>query len=112
MTTADVEDLCTRYRVPSFIRLYAPRPEDRVTSDSPDRVALYEVFFSYGLRLPFHPFILNLLDWYRLVPAQLTPNSIRIVCCFVVLCYLLGSEARISFFRVFYTLCRHQEEGW
>lgn len=97
-TAKEVEDLGVRYRVPTFIRLFVPRPKNRVTSDHPSRIALYKEFFKCGLCLSLHSFILNLLDRYELVPTQLTPNSVRIICCFVVLCYLLGSEARISLF--------------
>lgn len=62
MTPEDVEGLRVRFRVPNFIRLSAPRPEDRVTSARPGRVALYKEFFRCGLRFSLHPFIVNLLD--------------------------------------------------
>lgn len=72
-------------------------------------MALYEAFFKAGLRLPLHPFILNLLDRYELVPAQLVPNSIRTIVGFLVLCHLHGIEASLSLFRYFYTLRKQAE---
>lgn len=69
MSSEKIEDLRARYRVPDSVRLSAPEPNDRVTSSQSGGVALYEKFFKGGLCLPFHSFILNLLDRYDLVPA-------------------------------------------
>lgn len=111
LSAQEVLDLGLRYRVPKDIKLFRSFPVDRVVSSQPGRVALYSAFFKAGLRLPLHPFIVNLLDRYRLVPAQLVPNSIRTVVGFIVLCHFNGIEASLFLFRAFYTL-RKQSEWW
>lgn len=55
----------------------APDLEEWVTLDGSGLLALYEEFFPTSFQLPLHPFILSFLDHYRLVPAQLTPNSFK-----------------------------------
>ena len=55
----------------------------------------------------------SLFRFYNVVPAQLTPNSIRVVLAFAVLCFLHEVRPRISLFRAFFVLRRNPHaEGW
>lgn len=63
---------------------------------------MYEEFFRADLHLPFHPFIVNILDFYLVVPTQLAPNSIRIIVSFVSLCHMLETQPRVSLFQAFF----------
>ena len=38
-------------------------------------VSFYDATFSYGLRFPIHPFIMQLLDVLNVTPRQLIPNA-------------------------------------
>lgn len=49
-------------KIPDHIRITTPDPNDRVTSSLVGGIALYEAFLHAGLWLPFHLFILTLLD--------------------------------------------------
>ena len=42
-------------------------------------MCFYEAAFLSGLRFPVHPFIMELLNHFRITPRQLIPNSLRIV---------------------------------
>lgn len=63
------------YGILDYIRFFALDPSDRVISSLKRGIAFYEAFLYAGLYLPFHPFILTLLDWYCLVLARLTLYS-------------------------------------
>ena len=45
----------------------------------PDEICFYEATFTCELRLPIHPFIMELLGFFGIAPRQLMPNSWRIV---------------------------------
>ena len=45
----------------------------------PNEICFYEVAFTCELRLPIHPFIMELLGFFGIAPRQLMPNSWRIV---------------------------------
>ncbi|KAK0591234.1 hypothetical protein LWI29_037327 [Acer saccharum] len=47
----------------------------------PSHVAIYGAMLTCGVTLPFQPFITWFLAEARLAPAQLTPNSYRILMC-------------------------------
>lgn len=74
MTEVEVLRLWKRYRFLSQVRVLAPGPDNRVISGPVGKITLYEEFLHTGLKLPFHPFIWNILDFYQIVPAQLAPN--------------------------------------
>lgn len=59
-------------------------------SSDPGWIALYEDYFLTGLHLLLHPFFLSFLGHYRLVPAQLTLNSTRVISSFIVACHFHG----------------------
>ena len=77
------------------------------------QVALYVEDLRAGLRLPIPEFVRNLLDYYGLCPAQLAPNSVRLIISFALLCQLLPTNSRISLFRAFFILRPHPKaRGW
>ena len=45
----------------------------------PGEICFYEAAFTCELRLPIHPFIMELLGFFGIAPRQLMPNSWRIV---------------------------------
>lgn len=110
-TISTLTVICFRrmYEIPDHIKMSAPSPNDKVTSGPKGRIAIYEAFLQAGFCLPFHPFILTLLDQYRLVPAQLTSNSFRTICS-SVLCHFHKIVPRFSLFRSIFILKRHATE--
>ena len=78
----DVETLSrfsNRFQFPKRVRVRRPRKEERAYHFSPGEVCFYEATFLHGLRLPIHPFILELLNHFKITPGQLMPNSWKIV---------------------------------
>ena len=68
-----------RFQFPERVRVRRPTNEDRACHFFPGEVRFYEVAFTCGLRLPVHPFIMELLGFFGIAPGQLMPNSWRIV---------------------------------
>ena len=61
-------------------------------------MAFYLEDLRAGLRFSVPEFVRNVLDYYELCPVQLAPNSVRLIVSFVLLCQLLPTIPRISFF--------------
>ena len=56
-----------------------PTNEDKACHFFPGEVCFYKAAFTCGLRLPIHPFIMELLGFFGIAFGQLMPNSWRIV---------------------------------
>ena len=68
-----------RFQFPERVRVRWPTNEDKACHFFPSEICFYEVAFTCGLRLPVHPFIMELLGFFGITPGQLMPNSWRIV---------------------------------
>ena len=109
----NVDQLREHYRIPEQFRLSAPGAGGRVNNPPPGDLALYVEDLRAGLRLPIPEFVRNLLDYYGLCPAQLAPNSVRLIISFALLCQLLPTNPRVSLFRAFFVLRPHPKaRGW
>ena len=64
-----------RFQFPKRVRVRRPNDEDRACHFFPSEVCFYEAAFTYGLRLPIHSFMMELLDHFGFAPGQLMPNS-------------------------------------
>ena len=113
LSEPNVDRLREHYRIPEQFRLSAPGADGRVNNPPPGDLALYVEDLRAGLRLPIPEFVRNLLDYYGLCPAQLAPNSIRLIISFALLCQLLPTNPRVSLFRAFFVLRPHPKaRGW
>ena len=68
-----------RFQFPDRVRVRLPSEEDRACHFFPGEVCFYESAFTWGLRFPVHPFLMELLDHFGIAPGQLMPNSWRIL---------------------------------
>ena len=113
ITESEVLWLQGHFHLPLEYEVSVPGPEDRVSSPPDGRLAVYQDFLWGGLRFPIPEFVRSLLRFYNVVLAQLTPNSIRMVLSFAVLCSLHEIRPRVGLFRAFFVLRRNpQAEGW
>ena len=64
-----------RFQFPARVRVHLPQPEERACHFSPGEVCFYEAAFLSGLRFPIHPFIMEILNHFRIAPRKLMPNS-------------------------------------
>ena len=63
-----------RFQFPELVCVRRPTNEDRACHFFPGEICFYEAAFTYGLRLPVHPFIMELLGFFGIAPGQLMPN--------------------------------------
>ena len=68
-----------RFQFPEHVRVRRPTNEDRACHFFLGEVCFYKAAFTCGLRLPVHPFIMELLGFFGIALGQLMPNSWRIV---------------------------------
>ena len=64
-----------RFQFPEWVRFRRPNGENRTCHFFPSKVCFYEIAFTCGLRLPVHPFVMELLGHFGIAPGQLMPNS-------------------------------------
>ena len=64
-----------KFQFPARVRVRLPKDEDRACHFFPGEVCFYESTFSCELRLPVHPFLMELLAHFGIAPGQLMPNS-------------------------------------
>ena len=58
-----------RFQFPARVRVRLPKDEDRACHFFPGEVCFYESTFSYGHRLPVHPFLMELLAHFGIAPG-------------------------------------------
>ncbi|KAK0602014.1 hypothetical protein LWI29_029601 [Acer saccharum] len=79
----------SRFDIPDSVTLMLPG--DRAAWNPPENaVAIYGAMLSCGVTLPLLPFIARFLAEARIAPAQLAPNSYRILMCLCLMWKLKG----------------------
>ena len=79
----------SRFDIPDSVTLMLHG--DRAAWNPPENtVAIYGAMLSCGVTLPLQPFIVRFLAEARIAPAQLTPNSYRILMCLCLMWKLKG----------------------
>ena len=68
-----------RFQFLERVRVHRPTNEDRACHFFLGEVCFYEAAFTCMLRLPIHPFIMELFGFFGIASRQLMPNSWRIV---------------------------------
>ena len=112
----DVETIARfkdRFQFPTRVRVRRPGDEDRAYHFFPGEICFYEAAFSYGLRFPVHPFIMEPLDHFGIALEQLMPNSWRIVVnCMEVWLAAVGDMIKVGEFIHMYHLKESKEYGY
>ncbi|KAK0589958.1 hypothetical protein LWI29_020625 [Acer saccharum] len=79
----------SRFDIPDSVTLVLPG--DRAAWNPPENaVAIYGAMLSCGVTLPLQPFIARFLAEAQIAPAQLAPNSYRILMCLCLMWKLKG----------------------
>ncbi|KAK0582276.1 hypothetical protein LWI29_023682 [Acer saccharum] len=79
----------SRFDIPDSVTLMLPG--DRAAWNPPENaVAIYGAMLSCGVTLPLQPFIARFLVEAQIAPAQLAPNSYRILMCLCLMWKLKG----------------------
>ncbi|GKV37977.1 hypothetical protein SLEP1_g45936 [Rubroshorea leprosula] len=101
-----LEEMVRRYQIPRTILIRARTLNERACSVSRTGwVPVYVDHFDAGLHFPLPGIIFDVLAKYELALSQLTPNSIKFIIGFMLLCERLGMLAKVAVFRSLF-LCR------
>ena len=100
-----------RFDIPDSVVLTLPG--DRAVWSPPEgAVAIYGAMLSCGVTLPLQPFVARFLAEAQIAPAQLAPNSYRILMCLCLMWKLRGYEPPTPReIRHFYTLRQAGSSG-
>lgn len=94
-----------QYHIPSSCNPTFTTPGSPACAISNRQVVLYTSHFeTNNVRLPFTPFYLSVLDFFRCHVSQLAPSGEIKITCFEVLYRALGFETTVHLFRLFYKL--------
>ena len=80
-----------RFQFPDKVRVRLPYREEHTCHFLHGEVCFYEAAFLCGLKFPIHPFIIELLGHFNIVPGQLMPNS----CVRTYVFHMLGTYVTI-----------------
>ncbi|GKU93146.1 hypothetical protein SLEP1_g6770 [Rubroshorea leprosula] len=101
-----LEEVVRRYHVPRTVLLRTGTKNERACSVSATGwIPVYVDHFDAGLRFPLSGLIFDILSEYELALTQLTPNSIKFIVGFMLLCARLQIPAKAIVFRSLF-LCR------
>ncbi|GLT83703.1 hypothetical protein SLE2022_019760 [Rubroshorea leprosula] len=95
-----LEDMLRAYHIPRTILLRASAKNERAcTVSQTGWIPVYVDHFEASLRFPLPGLVFDLLADYELALTQLTPNSIRFIIGFMLLCARLEVPAKAIVFR-------------
>ncbi|GKV39927.1 hypothetical protein SLEP1_g47621 [Rubroshorea leprosula] len=95
-----LEEMVRVHHIPRTILLRTGAKSERAcTVSQTGWIPVYVDHFEAGLRFPLPGLVFNLLGDYELALTQLTPNSIRFIIGFMLLCARLEVPARAIVFR-------------
>ncbi|GKV02986.1 hypothetical protein SLEP1_g15356 [Rubroshorea leprosula] len=101
-----LEEVVRQYHVPRTVLLRTGTKNERACSVSAiGWIPIYVDHFDAGLRFPLSGLIFDILSKYELALTQLTPNSIKFIVGFMLLCARLEIPAKAIVFRSLF-LCR------
>ena len=102
-----------RFQFSERVHVRRPNGEDRACHFFPGEVCFYEAAFTCGLRLPIHPFMMELLHHFGIAPGQLMPNSWRIVdSCMEIWLAANGDMIKVGGLIYLYHLKESKEHGY
>jgi len=77
-----------KYLLPVVYKFIIPDPEAIANKPASKCIAIYRAAFSYDVRFPLHPIIMEILNNYELAPAQIVPMSWYNIYSFIATCKL------------------------
>ena len=101
-----------RFQFPDRVRVRLPREKDQACHFFPKEVCFYEAAFQCGLRFPFHPFLMKLLDCFGIAPGKLMPNSWRIVVSCMGIWLVATDREIIKVDEPVYLYCLNVQGAW
>ncbi|KAJ0970561.1 hypothetical protein J5N97_018520 [Dioscorea zingiberensis] len=111
----EIENLAKRHRIlgrKSPYKVRMPSVFDRACTARDNEITVYADALLGGLRLPFPQLFLDIFQTFHVCPSQLTPNSWRTLCGFVIVFLHCGFEPSVANFEIFFKLSREAGTDW
>ncbi|PON72087.1 hypothetical protein PanWU01x14_069290, partial [Parasponia andersonii] len=89
-TSNKLSEIASSYKIAIPLRL--PMEFNRPHTPPRGLTSFSEVVLKCGVHLPLHPYIKSIIDYYEVVPFQLTPNTYRYMVGLYILYHKLGLE--------------------
>ena len=105
LTREDVKSWEERYLLKEEIHL--PMGAGRGCCPPEGYQCVYQDALVAGLRLPLHPFIIAVMNFFQLGLGQIVPNSWRLLVGFLVLSLRLGITPTVDLFNLFFQIASH-----
>ena len=102
LTEAQLENLATEGSIPpkGVAHWRAPLSGDVILHPRPDEVVTFCIFYTRGLGHPGHPFLLGLLEEWKIGLHRLNPTGMLHIVNFVTVCEaFLGIDPHVDLFR-------------
>ena len=113
MDRASVAEVVRRYPWRKDYSIYVPQPHQSAALPPKGRVAIYQEQLEAGLRVPTTRFLRDCLRYWGVRITQLTPNAIRILVGFQLLCRHQKIEPSVILLRRCYSIKNSgSEKGW
>ncbi|RRT66866.1 hypothetical protein B296_00009104 [Ensete ventricosum] len=110
-STVSLESLATiqkHFSIPNEYVLHAPRPRQRPCHPCLEGFSVYIDALEARLRFPLHPIIEECLEWWRISPSQVVPNSWCYLITFLGECKGSGIIPTRDLFLLCFRLCMGQ----
>ncbi|KAK2999129.1 hypothetical protein RJ639_022923 [Escallonia herrerae] len=95
LSSYDLKLLRERCKILPIVKLRLPDEDESANMTTIDKIGVYCDMFINGIRVPFHPFFVKVLNAYGLVPDQLSPHAWRFMSFFIYQCHRLGLKPRV-----------------
>ncbi|RWW87851.1 hypothetical protein BHE74_00003303 [Ensete ventricosum] len=108
VTLESLASIRKHYNVLDEYILHAPGPGQRPYHPCPEGFSISVDALEVGLRFPLHPIIGVCLDWWRISPIQMAPNSWHYLITFLEECRGSGIVLTRDLFLSRFRLCKGQ----
>ena len=98
----EVDLLIDNFEIPSDLELILPTPTARPHKSPRGAFCVFHDQFTAGLRLPIHPFFVEVCNFFGIPLGSLVPNTFRLLCGVVVLFKIHNIPFRPEVFYYFY----------
>ena len=109
LSKSDIGSWGERFMVGADISI--PTCNERACYPPEGYQCIYQDALEAGLRIPPHPFIIALMNFYQVGLGQIVPNSWRLVISFLILALREKIALSVELFNLFFSLASHPSKN-
>ena len=112
VTKAEFAALRERYQIPDDVEIRMPIEGERACWSRRSELCVNIEMFRAGFRVPVPKLVWEILNFYKVAPIQLMPNSWKNLMSFIIYFRRLGAAPSLNMFRNMFTLNDYCGSGW